>query len=190
MPATFGSLMRAVARAVEFLRSSKHKIVLIIAVMLVTLAASTVISTLLSRTYDLNIPSMGTIYTIGVEATGGDIQTDGESNYLDWGSTYTGTTANRSFHLRSVSNVEAALQLDATNWMFKDSNGKAVDGPDSKFMNLSWNYNGTALDLNETIEVTLSLSISHSPYFRNYLIINDVKTFSFTIVIQTYKYGS
>lgn len=185
-----GSLMRAVARVVSFLRSSKQKLLLIAVVVLATLAVSAVISALLSRTTNLNIPSIGAIYTIGVEAFGGDLQSEGESKYIDWGKTYTGTSTNRSFYLRSLSNVKAALKLDSANWTFKDSNGKVVEGPAGEYMDLEWNYDGRGVDRNETIEVALSLSISPSADFRSYLLVNDVKTFSFTIVIQTCKYGS
>ncbi len=156
-----------------FLRSSKKTLLLIIIVAIVSIAITTTISMLLSRINNLHVPSLGTIKTIGVEAYW-DPNCENKTETIDWGTIWLGSSKNITFYIRSVSNFKATLNLNATNW-----NPTNI----SNYTNLSWDYNGTPLNPGEIIRVILTLSASYSDSFIRYLIVNDVKSFSFDIVI-------
>ncbi|MCW3986015.1 MAG: hypothetical protein NWE91_06375 [Candidatus Bathyarchaeota archaeon] len=184
MKAKFDSL-------ITFLRSSKKTILLIIVVALITIVLSTLLAIWLSKIYDLHVPSIGTIHTLGVKAYW-DANLENETKQVYWGTIYPGSSNNVTLHLQSISNINATLHLSTANWTFQESDGKTVKGPTdtSPYMNLTWNYNETIIQQNETIQVTLTLSASSSPDFIHYLINNDVKNFSFDIIINTSKYNS
>jgi len=75
------------------------------------------------------------------------------------------------------------LKHDTANWTFRDSDGKIVTGPNSNYLNLTWNYADTPIGPREEIYVSLTLRASSSYSFADYLIANDVRAFSFDIVI-------
>jgi len=162
------------------LRRHKKTILLILIVSTATILISSSISILLSRFSNLTIPGIGTIKTIGVEAYW-DLNCENKTETIDWGTIWAGSSKNVTLYMRSVSNFEATLYLNATNW-----NPANI----SDYMNLSWNYNGTTVHPDDTIQVTLTLSASSSDSFIHYLITNDVKDFSFDIVIYTSESGA
>ncbi len=167
-----------------FLQSSKKTILLILAVALITLIASTLISMWLSSFHNLNFPSIGTIYTSRVEAYW-DILLKNKTEEIRWGAVYPGTSNNVTFYLQSMSNIETILNLDIANWAFKNSDNQIVTGPTNTttYMNLTWNYNEAPIEPNQTIQVTLTLKISSAPEFTDSIIERDIKTFSFDIII-------
>jgi hypothetical protein len=128
---------------------------------------------LLSRINNLSVPSLGTIKTIGVEVCW-DPNCENKTETIDWGTVWPGSSKNVTFYIRSVSNFEATLNLNTTNW-----NPANI----SDYISLSWSYNRTPLKPGEIIQVTLTLSASSSDSFIRYLIANDVKDFNFDIVI-------
>lgn len=165
---------------IVFLRSSKKTILLILIVAIASIAITTTISILLSKINSLDVPSLGTIKTIGVEAYW-DPNFENKTEIIDWGTIWPGSSINKTFYIRSVSNFKATLNLNATNW-----NPANI----SEYITLSWNYNGTLVNPGEIIQVTLTLSASSSNSFINYLIANDVKDFSFDITIDASEYIS
>jgi hypothetical protein len=164
------AVLGSVAR---FVRSSKKTIPLILIVVVATIATSTIISILLSRTTRLYVPSLGTIKTIGVDIYWDEALTN-KTESVNWSTIYVGSSQNVTFYLRSISNAEATLHLNATDWNPSDI---------SKYMTLSWNYNGSTLQPGQVIQVTLTLSASSSYAFIYYLITQNVKRFSFDITI-------
>jgi len=104
-------------------------------------------------------------------------------NPLDWGSVEPDSKKNETVFIRNEGNEPSTLFLATGNWTFRDSNDKIVTVPTTSYMNLTWNYNNETVYPNETIEVTLILSISSSPDFIDYVIANDVKRFDFEITI-------
>ena len=168
---------------IEFLRRSKKTALLILVVAAITIALSTTISMFLSRINHLRIPSLGTIHTFGVEAYGGNITLKDGIQYVDWGTIYPGTLTNRSLYLQSKSNVEAILMLETANWTYQDSDNHIITEPINSYMNLTWNYTETPISPGETIYVTLTLWASQDNSFINYLVTNNVKNFSFEIII-------
>jgi len=172
---------------IKFLDRSKKTIFLILVVAAITLVLSATISIWLSRINHLYIASVGNIKTLGVEAYDGDIIGSGDERYIDWGTVYPGTLTNRSFYIWSKSNIKTTLNLDtstdALNWTFLDSAGKNVTGSDNDIPDLDWDYNDIPVSPNETIYVTLTLNVSDSVSFIEYLLANDVTGFSFDICI-------
>jgi len=158
---------------IAFLRSSKKTVLLILIVAIASIAITTTISILLSKIEKLHVPSLATIKTIGVEAYW-DPNCENKTETIDWGTIWPGLSKNVTFYVRSVSNFEATLNLNATNW-----NPVNI----SDYMSLSWSYNETPLNPGEIVQVTLTLSASSSDAFTHFLIANDVKNFTFDIVI-------
>lgn len=171
----------------DFFRGKKKIILLIIIVSATTLAVTTIISIWLNRYHNMRFPSLGTIQVIGVEVFGGDINTtqDGTA-YIDWGTVYPGTSTNRSFYIKSKSNVPIMLSLKISNLTFQNSNDQNVTKnlPVENPLNLAWNYNNTMLDPGEEIYVTLTLEVSFNSDFLEYLIAYEVSRFNFDIIIK------
>lgn len=174
------------ASFVRFLRRSKKTILLIIVVAAVTVALTTTISMLLKRMSSLYFPTIGTIQAIGVEAYDGDVKSAEGKQYLDWGVIYPGGSTNRTFYLRSDSNVNTKLNMNGTNWVFKNSSQSIISGPSSssQYMNLTWDYGGGTVEPGGTLQVTLTLSVDDSSAFIMFLIENDIKEFSLDVNIQ------
>jgi len=166
--------MRVLNKKITFLHSSKRTILLIVITALITIAISTTVSVLLERTFNLQVPSLGTIKTLGLEAYR-DRGLENKIETIDWGTIWRGSSEIFTFYLRSVSNAEAILFLNTTNW-----NPANI----SEYLILSWNYDGTTVKPGEIIQVILTLSASSSHSFILYLITNDVKEFSFDIIIK------
>ena len=180
---------------VQFIRRYAKTLLLIIAVSLVTLILSAAISIWLSNSQNLHLPSLGIIKAIRVEAFGGNISTaqDG-TRFIDWGTVYPGSTINRSFYIKSISNEPITLQLILSNLTFQNSEGNNVTEalPVENPFSLTWNYTGLPLNPQEQIFVVLTLEVSSDPTFINFIINNDVKQFYFDITIkpvETVKYS-
>ena len=162
------------------LRSSKKTLLLIAVVATASIAITTTVSILLGKTTDLYIPSFGTVKTIGVEAYW-DLNTENKTEKIDWGIVWVGSSQNVTLHIQSISNYKVTLTLNATDW---------IPANMSDYMTLSWDYNGTSLNPDEFISVTLILSTSYSDSFVHYLIDNDVQSFSFDIYIIAHEESS
>jgi hypothetical protein len=155
------------------LRHHKKNLLLILIVSTVTLLISSAISIWLSNIDNLRIPTVGTIKTIGVEAYW-DQNCENRTETFDWETLWPGSTKNITLYIRSVSNIKTTLNLNMSN----------IDPANiSEYLNLSWNYEGTPLNPDETIQVTLSLSASTDKSFIQYLIDNEVTDFSMDIHI-------
>ena len=148
---------------------------LIIVVSLLSIFLNTVVSMMLTRAGNLTIPSVGNIKTIGVEAYW-DPACETKTEAIDWGPIWLGTTKNVTLYLRSVSNVKTFLILDSTEIdPIELSNG----------ITLSWNYDGSFIEPDEIVEVTLFLRFSDDDYFIHHIIEEHVGNFSFDIYIST-----
>jgi len=152
----------------------KKTIMLILIVAAVTLLLSTTVAIMLNKTSNMKVPSLGTIFVIDVEAYW-DGNLENKTDTIDWGTIPIGSSRNATLYLQSISNLKTTLQLNTTNWSPQNI---------SEFMNLTWNYDGRQINPLETIQVTLTLSLSSSKSFIYYLIANDVKEFSFDIAIR------
>lgn len=86
--------------------------------------------------------------------------------YLDWGTLQPGSARNITLYIRNEGNHVESLFMATSNW-------NPIDATD--YMSLSWNYNGKTLNPMETVEVTLTLSISPT--------VESIADFSFDVVI-------
>jgi len=172
-----------------YLRRSKNTILLVLVVALITIILSSVISAWLSRLDNLRLPSLGTIYTLGVKAYWNEDLTSG-IDHIEWGAVYPGILNNATLYLQSISNIETTLHLDTANWTFLDLDNEVAAEPAGNYMNLTWNYYGATIQPNETIQLTLTLFASSSLDFISYLVDNEVTSFSFDIIISTSEYSS
>ena len=175
---------------VDFIRHHKNTFLLIIVVTLITVLLQTLISVWLSKNSNISLPSFGTIYTLQAEVYGGSLkELSNGQKLIDWGTVYPGTTVNRTFNVMSKSNVEAKLIIKATNWIFNNSRGEIVEGPtnETDYMTLIASLNGTLMNPNQSLEVTLTLMVSDSSDFINFILENEVTSFSFDIHIYMSK---
>jgi len=164
-------------------RPSKRVLLLILTVATITIIISTLLSMFLSNFDDLYVPSLGTIRVRYVEVYGGNLTFNNGNITLDWGTIYPGMSINRSFYVQSKSNIKTKLIIKYGNWTFLNSQNQPVTGNLSAYMNLTSPQNGTIMNPNEKIYVTLTLSASSSPNFVNELVTKDVQGFSFDIYI-------
>jgi len=137
----------------------------------------------LSRFHNLKVPTIGTIYVIGVEVHGGNITTQNGKTYIDWSAIFLGESTNRSFYVNSTSNVEVVLKLEMASLTFLDSDGNNVTGANNNYLNLTWDYNNTPLSQYDEVYVTLTLSVSSDIDFIDFLVTNGVTGFSFDLHI-------
>jgi len=168
-------MKRVFASIVEFARRSKKIVLLVVIVSLATLLVSTLVAIFMERNGNLRVPSIGTIHTFNVEAYGGDILYENGYGYVDWGIMLPGGSVNRSFYLRSISNVEGMLNLSTTNW-----NPQAI----SQYLSLSWDREGASMRPQEETNITLTLVVSSSRSFVDYVLANNVTEFSLDIHIK------
>lgn len=113
----------------------------------------------------VTLPNVGTIKGIGV----GVYWDSGCSNQVtsvDWGTVEPGSTKNVTVFIRNEGNVPETLSLETENWNPQNA---------SSYMSLTWDYGGQAINVDEVVQVTLSLSISDT--------IEGITNFSFDIVI-------
>jgi hypothetical protein len=145
-----------------------------IAVVAITVIFHALIASWLSKSYNLKIPSMGTIYVTGVEAYGGDINSTNGSLTVDWGVIQVGSSNSVSFYLRSVSNVPVILALSPDNWV-----PRSIE----PFMPVSWNYTGNQIAPGEEISIRIDLKTTTTSAFVDYIVSNKVTFFSFSLNI-------
>ena len=182
-------IRQLIASFFQCLQSSKKTILLIITVAAITLIISTTISIFITRIDNLHVPSLGNLKTQGVEAYW-DATLENKTETIDWGILWLGSSKNATIYLQSISNIQIPLYLKTANWTFYNTNQIAIQPPTtiSSYMDLSWNYNGSMVNPNEVIQVTLTVSTDYSQDFANYLIENNIKRFSVDILIRTTEY--
>lgn len=169
--------MKLLNSLLSLLRRHKKSLLLILVVSTATILISSAISILFSNFHNLTLPTIGNIKTIGVEAYW-DPNLENKTETIDWNAMWPGSTKNVTLYIRSVSNVKTNLHLNTSN---------IIPAAISEYLNLSWNYDGTPLNPDETIQVTLFLSVSTDDLFTRYLIANEVSAFSIDIHIVAYE---
>lgn len=171
------------------LRSHKRTMLLIAITVVATLIVSTLISMWLRRISDIEIPSIGTIAFEDVEGYWDENLTRriGPDASYDWGLTWPGAATNLTLYLRSVSSVDTKFVLKETDWTFYNSSGKAVQEPSNspQFMWMTWDYDNATVHPGQVLKVTLTLHAESSSSFIEFVIADDVKSFSFDILIST-----
>lgn len=171
------------------LRSHKKTVLLMVITAVATLIVSTLISIWLSRIPGIEIPSLGTIRFEDIEGYWDEGLTNKTGRYIsyNWGLMWPGATTNLTLYLRSLSNVDTKFVRTETDWTFYNSSNKAVLGPsdNTQFMWMTWDYDNATIHPNQVIEVTMALHTDTSSQFIEFLVTNQVQTFSFDIQIST-----
>jgi hypothetical protein len=147
----------------------------IIVVVFYTITLTTLLAAVLRTNHNLLMPGLGNIVALGYEV---------DNDTVDWGTIYVGTSTNRSFILKSISTKLTTPQMDTTNWTFRNAQDQLAPPSTVNSITLSWTVNDTSLAPNQEINVTLTLTVKYDQTFVEYLINNNVTTFSFDIIIQ------
>ncbi|UCE96571.1 MAG: hypothetical protein JSV51_02950 [Candidatus Bathyarchaeota archaeon] len=177
---------------IKFFSPYKKTISLVLIVAAIAIILSFAVSMWLGKLVNLNLPSIGSITTLGVEAYWDANLTDkiDEGEKVDWGTILVGSTNNVTIYLRSVSNIPTHLGIEITNLTFSSANETVLYPPQniSSYMHLTWNYNGDLVNPNDVIPVNLTLRAEYSSDFINYLSSNNIRSFSLNIIINTSEY--
>lgn len=167
----------------RFLYGSRKTVFLVVAVVLLTLIFSFLLSPWLNNSVntpngdqDRTISTTGALHVEGLEIYGGDVLSEGSENVsIDWGELSLGASKNASFYVLSTSNVNVTLSLNVTDW--------APAGLQD-YLTISWDYNGTVLTpRHEPLPVTVTLQVPSSRDFIDFLITNSVTSFGFDITV-------
>jgi len=119
---------------------------------------------LLTKT--LALPSQGAVKAIGIGVYW-DRSCSSKVSSIDWGTAEVGSVKTVTVYIRNEGNAAITLSINTTNWSPSTA---------SKYISLSWNYDGQPIDPNQVIQVTLTLSVSSS--------ITGISSFSFDIVMM------
>jgi hypothetical protein len=166
------------------LPSFKTILMIIVVVVYTITLTSLVVSIMNNVNLIVRLPTVGNIIALGYEAHGGDIITSNGNATLDWGTIYVGASTNRSFFLKSKSSTTTTPQLATADWAFKNTQNQSAPPPTMNDITLSWTIGNMSLAPNQEINVTLTLTVKYDQTFVDYLINNDITTFSFDIIIQ------
>ena len=86
---------------------------------------------------------------------------------INWGTIEPGSTVNKTCYIRNEGNSASTLELQTSNWNPSEA---------GNYIDLSWDYGGQSLNLDEVVQVTFTLSVSSS--------IQNITNFSFDITIS------
>ena len=163
---------------------SFKSILIIIVAVVYTITLTSLFVSIIDGNLIVRLPTVGNMITLGYEAHGGDIIANNGNATLDWGTIYVGTSTNRSFSLKSKSTTITTPQLSTIDWAFKNAQNQSAPPPTVNDITLTWTINNTSLAPNQEINVTLTLAVKYDQTFVDYLINNNITTFSFDIIIQ------
>jgi len=150
------------------LNASKHEVKVAIATLILvlyTLALSMLTQVMSSVQTNTKISNAGSLKAIGVGVFW-DAGLTNRVSSIDWGILEPGSNVNKTVYIRNEGNIAAKLSMTTSNW--SPSNA-------SNYITLNWNYGNQTLNVNEAIQVKLTLSISSS--------IVGITNFSFDITI-------
>jgi len=112
-----------------------------------------------------SIQSHGIIQTIGVAAYTNSACTIPMTE-VDWGKIAPGQSSTNTFYVRNEGNSIMTLSLNTENWNPTEA---------KNYMTLNWNYAGQTISPNQTLQITLTLSVSQN--------IQEIDSFYFDIII-------
>jgi hypothetical protein len=112
------------------------------------------------------LSSIGTVKALGVGVYWDNGCSQAVSS-IDWGLADPGSVKNVTIYIRNEGTAPITLSLQTSNWNPPNA---------ANYISLSWNYNGQAINANQVIAVTPSLSVSPN--------IQGITSFSFDITIS------
>jgi len=145
---------------VKIVLQKVHALIFVVVTLVMT---STLVFGLLSASTTISNTGNVKVVGVGVYWDSGCSQ---EVSLIEWGYLDPGETSSVTVYVRNEGNVAVALDMSTENW----------DPPEaSSYITLSWDYSGQILEPGESIQVTLTLSISSD--------VQNVTEFDFDIVI-------
>lgn len=114
---------------------------------------------------NIYISNVGVIKTVNVRAYE-DPSCSVELTKIDWGIVEPSSVTNKTVYIRNEANVPVILILTTQDW--NPSNA-------SNWIQLTWNYNGSQIAVNDVTKVVFSLAVAPD--------ITGIQAFSFTIII-------
>jgi len=111
------------------------------------------------------VSNTGSVKGVGVGIYSDQACTNAISS-INWGMLDPGSNANKTVFIRNEGNTPATLSVVTSNWNPTNA---------SSYMTLSWNYGGQALNVNQVVQVRLTLSVSTN--------VKGIASFSFDITI-------
>jgi hypothetical protein len=93
-----------------------------------------------------------------------DVSFTNRASTINWGTLDLGATKIYSIYIRNEGNTALTLSMSPSNWNPSTA---------SSYLSITWNYNGQAINPNEYVRVTLTLTVSES--------IAGISNFSFDI---------
>ena len=85
---------------------------------------------------------------------------------VPWGTLQPGGSQSVTFYIKNEGSTTTTLSLETSNW---------IPTAAETYLGLSWNYNGTPIDPDAVVQITLTLTVDAN--------IEGVETFSFDITI-------
>lgn len=132
--------------------------------------------------YTLALTAVGPLVSSAVTSnktvsSNGSIKGVGVGIYLDqactsqltsisWGTINPDSNVNKTIYIRNEGNTAATLSMVASNWNPANA---------STYLTLTWDYGGQTLNVNQVVQVKLTLSVSSS--------VTGITNFSFDITI-------
>ncbi len=116
-------------------------------------------------TSNKTVSNNGSVKGIGVGVYSDSACTNALTS-INWGTLDPGSNANKTVYIRNEGNSVATLSMTTSNWNPASA---------SSYMTLSWNYGGQTLDVNQVVQIRLTLSVSSS--------VTGITNFSFDITI-------
>ena len=175
------SALRKVVARLRFLKVPYKLLILVAIVAIVSVAGSALVAILLSDSgSEIYLPSVGTIKTIGVE-TYWDQNGENKIEALTWDelkiekdelNEITMEPISTTVYVKSVSNFRVTMNIFLTDWSPAEI---------SDYLTVSWDYEGEEMDPGDIIPVTLTLSAQSSDAFIDYILENNIQSFSVSI---------
>ena len=113
-----------------------------------------------------SIPSDGTITAVDVGVYS-NIECSQNCTSISWGSLYPSNSTARTVYVKNIGTVPITLSMTPVNWDPTDA---------STYLTLTWNQQGTVLDVGDSVTATLTLTVAADT--------GDLQDFNVNIVIS------
>lgn len=135
------------------------------ALILYTLALSTLGPVVLAALGNKTVPNSGSVKAVGVGVYSDSACTNAVSS-ISWGAIDPGTNVNRTVYIKNEGNAPVTMAMTKSNW----NPASALN-----YITLNWDYGGQTMSVNQVVQVKLTLAVSSS--------VTGITNFSFDITI-------
>jgi hypothetical protein len=95
---------------------------------------------------------------------------------IDWSMIAPGQQRNSpTIYFKNEGNVPLTMSFSPSNWVFHDADGNLLPQSYSQYFTLTWNYDNSAINVNEVRPLVFTLAVSSN--------LQDVASFSFSLVV-------